>query len=405
MKKVKIVGIGMGSREFLTPYALKSLEDAQEVFLTDTLGKRIEIEFKNTVEVTLGEITDKIINSKHQNIAVPVSGDVNFFSLSKTLKAKLENCENIELEFVNGLSSMQYFAAKLQKNYDDIKLISAHGRKLNIVAAASYNKKLFALTGGENNVSLICKKLENAGLGDVEVHIGENLGLKTEKIYSGRAKDFTSTEISSLAVMFIENERYTDPNRMFCDSDFERAKVPMTKEEIRWLSVNKLQIAPSDVVYDIGAGTGSVTLEMAKKANESTVYAVEQKQEAVELINKNIRNLGCYNIELMQAKAPEMMDSWEAPDKVFIGGSSGNLGDILMCIINKAKVAEKPFKLVINTITIETLAEAESVLKKLEFEDIEYFNISSAKSQKMGAYNLMIAANPVYIISAQYRAI
>lgn len=405
MKNVKIIGLGLGSSEFLTPYALKALENADEVFITDTLGKRLELSMNNIISVSLSDLAEKVINSTSKNIAIPVSGDVNFFSLSQTLEPKLNACEDIALEFINGLSSMQYFFAKLKKRYDDAKIISAHGRKIEISAVVSYNKKVFALTGGENNAALICQTLVERGLADVSVSIGENLGLETEKLYVGSAKDFANSEISSLSVMLIENPKAVNPDIMFSDEDFERAKVPMTKEEIRWLSVSKLQIQPKDIVYDIGAGTGSVTLEMAKKARESLVYAVEQKEAAVVLIKQNIKNLGCHNIELIQAKAPECMETWEAPDKVFIGGSSGNLGDILMCIINKAKIAQKTFKLVINTVTIETLVEASEMLTKLDFEDIEYVNISSAKSQKMGNYNLMIAANPVYIISACYNAV
>ena len=405
MKQVKIVGLGLGSREFLTPCALSALENAEEVFITDTLEKRLELSFENVIHTSLSEIAEKVINSSAKNIVIPVSGDVNFFSLSQTLEPKLSLCEDISLVFINGISSMQYFFAKLKLRYDDVKIISAHGRKIEISAVVSYNRKVFSLTGGDNNVSYICKKLFEKGLGYVNVSIGENLGLESEKIYSGTASDFVDCSISSLAVMFIENIKAVNPDIMFKDEDFERAKVPMTKEEIRWLSVSKLQIQPKDIVYDIGAGTGSVTLEMAKKARESLVYAIEQKAEAVALIEKNIENLGCHNIELVQAKAPDVMELWEAPDKVFVGGSSGNLGDILMCIINKAKMAKKPFKLVINTVTIETLTESTQVLNKLDFEDVEYVNISSAKSQKMGAYNLMIAANPVYIISAQYNAV
>lgn len=405
MKQVKIVGLGLGSKEFLTPCALSALENAEEVFITDTLEKRLELSFKNVIHTSLSEIAEKVINSSAKNIVIPVSGDVNFFSLSQTLEPKLSLCEDICLEFINGISSMQYFFAKLKLRYDDVKIISAHGRKVEISAVVSCNRKVFSLTGGDNNAASICKKLFEKGLGYVKVSIGENLGLESEKIYSGIASDFVDCSISSLAVMFIENIKAVNPDIMFKDEDFERAKVPMTKEEIRWLSVSKLQIQPKDIVYDIGAGTGSVTLEMAKKARESLVYAVEQKAEAVALIEKNIENLGCHNIELVQAKAPDVMELWEAPDKVFVGGSSGNLGDILMCIINKAKMAKKPFKLVINTVTIETLTESTQVLNKLDFEDVEYVNISSAKSQKMGAYNLMIAANPVYIISAQYNAV
>ncbi|MGB5824244.1 MAG: precorrin-6y C5,15-methyltransferase (decarboxylating) subunit CbiE [Proteocatella sp.] len=427
MKSVKIIGTGMGNSQHLTQKAREALENAQEILTTDTLAVRLNLGDRKIVQCSISDITDRLLKSSSSDIAVLVSGDVNFFSLSKTIKTRLEklksdasldedsrkSLENMELEFINGISSMQYFFAKLQKSYDDVKLTSAHGRNTNIVALASYNKKVFSLTGGEQKAHTICAKLTQAGLGQAYVTIGENLGNPQERILSGKAQDFASMEIQNLAVMLIENPEAVESYTMLKDADFERAKVPMTKEEVRWISVNKLEIRPADIVYDIGAGTGSVTMDMARKANEATVYAVEQKPEAIELIKKNIKRTGCYNVELVQSKAPEGMKLWPAPDRVFIGGSSGNLKQILESVILKredkssaSKVSvdctEQKLKIVINTITLETLVETYSCLEILGFENVEYLSMTTAKSQKMGNYNLMMGANPVYVISADY---
>lgn len=420
MKTVRITGIGMGTEESLTKEASQALAGAREIILTDTLARRLDLSLDTTLNpgavITLckvSEVAARIIESSAKEIAVPVSGDVGFFSLSRTvtkglqkLKAEAQEAyhgagafEDIKLEYINGISSMAYFFAKIGRSYDDVRIASAHGRSTSMVALVSYNKKLFALTGGEQKVHSICRELTEAGLGDAAVMVGENLGSEDERLVSGSAAEISEIEFENLAVMLIENPHAADSSQMLRDSDFERAKVPMTKEEIRWISVAKLGIKPSDTVYDIGAGTGSVTIEMARKACQSTVYAIERNPEAIELIRKNMAATGSYNIKLSEGRAPEMMESWPEPDRVFIGGSSGNLRQILELIKSKST---RGFRLVMNTVTLETLTEAFAVLGELGFENVEYLSISAAKSQKMGSYNMMIGANPVYIITADH---
>jgi len=414
-KTVRITGIGMGTRDLLTKEAIDSLANAQQIIITDTLAKRLDLGIDTKAVTTLckvSEVADKIRGSHFENIVVPVSGDTGFFSLSRTIEKGLKKlssevqatptaaADDIKLEYINGISSMQYFFAKTGGSYDDVKIASAHGRNTSMVALVSYNKKVFALTGGDQKVHTICQKLADAGLGDVIVTVGENLASKEEKIVSGIARDISKLEFENLAVMLIENPHAASSFEMLRDSDFERAKVPMTKEEIRWICVGKLGIRPSDTVYDIGAGTGSVTIEMARKACESTVYAIERNPEATELIRKNITKTASYNIDLSQGRAPEGMQDWPEPDKVFIGGSSGNLSQILESVISKTS---RGFKVVINTVTLETLTEAFTVLSELGFADAEYLSIGAAKSQKVGSYNMMIGANPVYIITAEYK--
>lgn len=429
MKAVKIIGIGLGTELYLTKRAKDAIENAEKIITTDTLFKRLDISDAKISLCQISQIAEEILECQSDNIAVLVSGDVNFYSLSKTIKINLEKLalkseeaadeklkfqlEDIELEFINGISSMQYFFAKIKKNYDDVKIASAHGRNTDMVALSSYNKKVFALTGGEQKAQIICQRLTSAGLGNVAVTIGENLGSDEERILSGSAQGFKDAEISNLAVMLIENPQAAQAYEMLKDTDFERARVPMTKEEIRWISVNKLEIRPGDIVYDVGAGTGSVTLEMARKANEATVYAIEQNAEAIALIKRNIEKTGGYNVELVQSKAPEGMEKWPAPDRVFIGGSSGNLKQILSAVILKFDSHKKAFeirefskenklRIVINTITLESLVETYSCLETLGFENVQYLSVTTAKSQKMGSYNLMMGANPVYVISADY---
>lgn len=411
-KKVTVVGVGLGTEKHLTAQAREILTSADRVYTTARIGEGLENILKELVSFKVSEILP-ILRNGDEDAVVMVSGDTGFYSLAKTIRRGLAGT-GIEVEFINGISSMQYFLAKLGSGYEDVLLASAHGREANLVALSTYNKRVFALTGGEARVADICRTLCEADMDFLKLTVGENLGGEAEKIYSGSPSEIMKREIPELAVLLIENENPADPNRFIRDEELERGSAPMTKEEIRHLSLAKLDIQPDDIVYDIGAGTGSVTLEMAKRANRSWVYAVEQKEDAFELVRTNRKKLGIYNIRLTLAKAPDKMDDWQPADKVFIGGSGKNMEKIIDAVVEKHREAyrsagdktkydkAKSIRFVINTITLESLTEANRLLERAPFENVEYVSVSTAKSKKLGGYNMMMANNPIYIITADY---
>jgi precorrin-6Y C5,15-methyltransferase (decarboxylating) len=170
----------------------------------------------------------------------------------------------------------------------------------------------------------------------------------------------------------------------------------MTKAAVRNLSLAALDIQPGDVVYDIGAGTGSVAIAMARRACEGFVYAIEKNAEAVSLLRQNRARLGAFNLKVIQSTAPAGMDDLPAPDKVFVGGSSGKLMDIFAAVL-----AQKPgARIVVNAITLETVHEAVNCFERWGIESaVVCANI--AKAEKIGGYHLMKAQNPVYIITGE----
>ncbi|MFR3483534.1 MAG: precorrin-6Y C5,15-methyltransferase (decarboxylating) subunit CbiT [Clostridia bacterium] len=206
-------------------------------------------------------------------------------------------------------------------------------------------------------------------------------------------------EFGNLAVLLIENPHAADCRHQLRDEDFLRGKVPMTKEEIRLLSVAKLDIHPQDVIWDIGAGTGSVSIALAYAASEGMVYAIERNEEAVALLAENRKRLGAYNVQIRQATAPEGLEKLPAPDKVFIGGSSGNMDAILEAVLRKNPTAQ----VVINAITLETLQAAVSSMEQRQMEP-EILCASMAKADVVGGYHMMRGLNPIYILSGRRRA-
>ena len=180
------------------------------------------------------------------------------------------------------------------------------------------------------------------------------------------------------------------------DELFTRSKVPMTKQEVRSISMSKLMPKATDKIYDIGAGTGSCSVELALLANKGQVWAFERNPEAVALIHKNKDLFGIENLEVIAGEALENIKNMPAPDCVFVGGSGGDLCEMLDIIYAK----NSDCHVVINAITIETLAEVADYYKKHQDYSLEIVNVCVARSRKLGSYNLMMAQNPVYVMTA-----
>ena len=181
------------------------------------------------------------------------------------------------------------------------------------------------------------------------------------------------------------------------DEDFLRTEVPMTKSEVRAVTLSKLRLTRDARCWDVGAGTGSVSLEMAEVCEDGMVYAIERKPEACALIEANKKHLGVTNVQVIEGAAPDTLRDLPAPTHVFIGGSGGELKEILALVLDKNPAA----RIVVNTVTAETFALALDALKKLPVTDVEIVELSVSRGRKVGGYHLMTAQNPVYLFSCR----
>ena len=180
------------------------------------------------------------------------------------------------------------------------------------------------------------------------------------------------------------------------DEWFIRGEIPMTKSEVRAVSVSKLELCRDNIVYDIGAGTGSVSVEAALKVPEGHVYAFEQKEEGCALIRANAEKAGVKNLTVVPGKAPESLYGYPAPDRVFLGGSSGNMEEILDLVTELNPAVQ----LVINVIALESLSQAMEWFRKKGWEP-EVVCMQVSRAAKRGPYHMMQAQNPIYILAAQ----
>ena len=388
-RKFYIIGAGMGAPDSLTGEAAHALAASDAVFAT----RRLTAVCDRAAVCPFDQLAAQAIASDAPTVSVLVSGDVGFFSAAGRLREQLAPHGAVRL--VCGLSSMQYFCAKLGVSYDDACVRSLHGRVGSILGAVSYHKKTFVLTGGENTAPKVCRTLADAGLGGLTVHLGENLGAENERIRTGTAETLANQTCGNLAVLLIEHPDAANAYEPVRDDMLTRAKVPMTKEEVRWVSVSRLAVQPRDTVWDVGAGTGAVTLELARKASDGLVYAVERKPEAVALLHENRAKLGGYNVQIVEGAAPDALEVLPAPDCVFVGGSGGAMRRILEI----AKHKNPAVRVVVNAIALETLHETQTALAALGFADIEVTQLSAARGKAVGPYTMMTANNPVFILS------
>ena len=180
------------------------------------------------------------------------------------------------------------------------------------------------------------------------------------------------------------------------DEEFIRGHVPMTKAEIRAMVMVKAGIRPDDVIADIGAGTGSLSIEAALHAPQGKVYAIERNPQGIELIGKNAEKFGCSNIEIIQGTAPEALEELPPCDVVLIGGSGGNLHGILdVC----GRLLKKGGRLVMTAVTIETAGEVMKEFEERPFR-LEGFQMQINRLNQMGRYHLFVPMSPVFIFTA-----
>lgn len=393
---LNIVSAGMGAYGQYSGDSLDVIRSSRRVLTTKRIGDGLWDKFGNVEILDIDKIVLELECST-DDVTVLVSGDCGFYSLGSMLANRFES--RYDVRNFSGISSMQYLLAKLNKPYSNVRALSLHGRTGNILSAVTYSEKLFVLTDRKNSVKSILEQLKNSGIGGLEITVGENLSDTDEKITtSENISTLYSQNYSDLSVMYIENSRCTDRNRRLRDSDFIRGKVPMTKENVRVVSVNRMEINSRDIVYDIGAGTGSVSIAAAFKAYDGLVYSVEKSSEAVELLEKNRTKFGAYNCEIIQGYAPDCIDALPSPNKAFIGGSSGNMDSIIKCLVEK----NSKITLCINVIALESLSSVLACMNRYNFVDIDISCINCAEMEKIGGYSMMKAENPVYIISGRH---
>lgn len=410
---ISIVGLGMGSIDSLTIESAKKIENASFIIgakrMLEICLSIVSKEVKTYISYKPTDILDYIYEKagEEDKIVLVMSGDTGFYSGSIKLKKEFEEYtkkgyfkENSKLEICAGISSFSYMCAKFGIDYTDMKILSVHGRDENLnelFDSIKFNKKTFALSSGDRQINDILAHLVENELGEVEVLVAENMSSKNERYFRNKASELVNEKFDKISSLIFINEKAKDKRVLFGidDEEFLRDKVPMTKSDIRALAMAKLELSEAAICYDIGAGSGSCSIEMGRFASKGKVYAIEHKKIACDLIEKNIKKFSLKNIEVIFGEASEKIEDLEAPSHVFIGGSGGDLELIVDKIYKKNENAT----VVITAITLETIAGINEIVKKYANLGYKYDMsfISFANNKTVANYNMMIGGNPVLI--------
>ena len=391
-RQVTLLGIGAGVHTL-------TQEGRQAVLQADCIigAKRMiealsHFEKESFVSYESEKIAEFIIKQKqYKNIVVAFSGDIGYYSGAKKLYDLLKD---FEVNTISGVSSVSYFMAKLHTSWEDAKLLSLHGKKESVLGHILQNKKTILLLGKKDDAANICSMLCKKGLKNIRVVLGENLSYDTEKITNATAEILQNIQTAPLAILYIENEQYLQKKQHFgmCDNAFVRGNVPMTKREVRTVLLSYMMLKQDDIIWDVGAGTGSVSVEMALQCPFGTVYAVEKKQKALLLLEENKQKWQCWNMQIIEGNAPEILKQLPAADKVFIGGSSGRAKEVMKIALEKNPQAY----IIATAVTIETIRDLEESFSELDMH-WQCTQIAVTRSENIGKYHMMKGQNPVWI--------
>lgn len=405
--KAVLVGIGMNGERHLTLEARQALDRAQVLFGAPRMLESFPGNYKKypfyTGDRILPVLSELQETSREETVCAGIlfSGDTGFYSGCRNLVPALKKLDGTEVQVLPGISSVSALAAAVGTCWQDGRILSTHGIPEEdwipeFLDAAAHREKTFLITSGAKDVQRMGQLLAERHRENCICHIGCNLGMAQEQIFRLSPEACRDFSEPGLCTVLVENPE-PQPRRLtpgLGDDAFTREKVPMTKEEVRALSICKLHLTAPAVVYDIGSGSGSVSVELAGSDPSVKVYSIEVKEDAYNLTCRNIEKFGFANVTAVRGAAPECLESLPDPTHVFIGGSGGHLEEILVHLMNR----RGPIRVVLNTVTLETLAEASRLMDKYELEG-EICQVQVSRSRKAGAYHLMQGQNPVNIIS------
>ena len=406
--RVIIAGLGPGDLSLSTTRALDAIAEADAVIGARRLIEEVSdsLPLKKAASVHALVRTSEIVSLMRSHpewklACVVMSGDVGLFRGARALREALSADPSFQIDEIPGISSAQLFAARLGRPWQQWRFESAHGVACDIEALVLRGDPLFLVTGGDNTVASLCARLAEAGFGDAPVAVGERLSYEDERITYASAAELADRAFDPLSVMLVDPPRREAhwPWRTggIPDDMFERGEAPMTKQEVRAVALSKLRVGASDTLYDIGAGTGSVTVEMALSAPFGSVIAIERHPEDAALVERNVRTFGLGNVSVVAGAAPDVFKGLPAPDAAFVGGSGGRLPEILGALLE----ANPRVRVCVPCVTLETLAQATELLSDGRFEGFEAVCVSISRAASAGRYHLMRALNPVHIVSAQ----
>ena len=410
--KIILASIGPGGSGLVTQEVCDAVQNADVVFGANTILSNPLFDGKKKINSYLFSEVDGYLQNhpECENPLVAFSGDGGFYSGATAFARECQG--KYSSSVLPGISSVNYFSAKIGSPWQDWKLLSMHGKYCNVESFVKSNQKCFVILSGKKDLHDLLERLviayKNKIIPEVKVTVGFNLSREDEnitcinigdsrKLKFSSFSDFLPLQKEGLYSVLIEHQSLPDLkfSAGIKDALFCRKKIPMTKRDVRLIILNRMSLAENSIVYDIGCGTGSVTVEAALIAKQGFVYAMDKNKEAVELTKMNLANFGISNAEVVQKTAPDGLCQFPVPDCAFIGGSSGNLKDIIKALLKLNPL----MRIVLSAVTLETLCTIKEAVSLLPVCDLDFTQVSISHTEKLGKYNFVKAENPVWVVS------
>lgn len=397
-QKIYLVGAGIEGWEGFGAKALEVIGKA-EVLIGHKRHLDIFPDFSGEKQ-ELGDLSILLeqLRATDKRTVVLGSGDPNFFGIARFL---LRNLPKERIEIFPNVTSVQYAFAQIKEPWDDAIFVSVHGRGLKgavdrIVAA----EKVAVLTDKTNTPAAIARELIVRGAEGYEAWLCENLGLSGEKFTRTDVKGLLELPAAELNILILikawEPQLAQYPVIGIDDDEFATAKKLITKQEVRAVTLAKLRLQDDLVMWDIGAGSGSVSIEASNLMPNGRIFALERNPQYLGFIRDNLKKFVARNMTLVEAFAPEGLDDLPDPDRVFVGGSGGMLEEIIDAVDRRLKPEGV---IVLNAVTLDTLTKAVEFLEDHGYA-VEVACINVAKTKGLTEYKMFESHNPVYIITA-----
>lgn len=453
VSKIFIIGIGPGNPEYITKKAYDAIQNSDLIFgaqrvlsniLSTFPSKKFVNEYRPEKIYEMLEGDAEILKDKSSNgtyiaksidvsiISILFSGSINLYSgASSAIKFFTE--KGVAIEEIDGLSSVSYFLSKLHIPENEVNIVSIHGRECDVLSQLRSHKYTVVLLSNDKQLIEISHSINPDGkLNKIKIFVGENLSLSDERITTGNVRSFVLFKPikNALTIALFQNDDFENFEGFFIkDSEFlrtssdasEKKIIPMTKENVRTLALEKLTLCRDSVLWDIGAGTGSVSIAAGLRLTSGKVYAFEKNKNAVNLLRKNIEKFNLSNVSIIEGEAPLIFSGFESistetsfsngkeneknnsenkviiktPTHAFIGGAGKNLSDIVSRLIE----INPEIRIVITAVTLETISECEDLTCAFSDYDISFSEISVTDYDKAGNYHIRKAQNPVMVVS------
>lgn len=400
MSKIYVIGAGVKGHEEFGRRALELIQQAdlliggerQLALFPDFAGERLVI--GNNLGTVVARLTG------HAGRAVVLaSGDPLFFGIGRHL---LRNLPEGDFEFLPNVSSVQYAFAKIREPWDDAVFVSTHGRGLKeAVDRVVANDKAAVLTDEQHTPAAIARELIERGREGYSAWLCENLGSSDERIVRTDVRGLLEIVAAPLNVLILIKEYEAGgegarPALGIADEEFATVKKLITKEEVRAISLAKLRLRHDMILWDVGAGSGSVSIEADQLLPNGEIYAIERNPQCLAFLKENLGKFRARHVNVVPGAAPACFDQLPDPDRVFIGGSGGNLWDILKAIDGRLPAAGR---VVLNAVTLDTLTAATEFFENAGYQ-LEVVTVNIARTRPLTDYKLFEAHNPVFVITA-----